>query len=171
MSLEASSSGGVATFPVTIEIESGGALSAGVSVSYYLSTGDSDALEEGVLAPVNAVQYTDEGTVLFVQADSRPDNAVDLEGVEVPDGFYAVPVETGSSNANYIRILSGVEEGTTVFLGYQQSAPSGGDSTSQSGGEEEFSFDMNGGGMPDFSGGMSGGGGGMPGGGGGGPMG
>ena len=171
VSLEASNSGGVATFPVTIEIESGGALSAGVSVSYYLSTGDSDALEEGVLAPVNAVQYTDEGTVLFVQADSRPDNAVDLEGVEVPDGFYAVLVETGSSNANYIRILSGVEEGTTVFLGYQQSAPSGGDSTSQSGGEGEFSFDMHGGGMPDFSGGMSGGGGGMPGGGGGGPMG
>ena len=164
VSLEASSSGGVATFPVTIEIDSGGALSAGVSVSYSLSTGDSDALEEGVLAPVNAVQYTDAGTVLFVQSDRRPDNAVDLEGVEVPDGFYAVPVETGSSNASYIRILSGVEEGTTVFLGYQQAAPSGGDSTSQSGQTGEFSFDMSGG-MPDF------GGGGMPGGGmGGGPM-
>ncbi len=170
VSLEASSSGGVATFPVTIEIDSGGALSAGVSVSYYISTGGSDALEEGVLAPVAAVQYTDEGAMLFVQADRRPEGAVDLEGVEVPGGFYAVPVETGSSNANYIRILSGVEEGATVFLGYQQTAPSGGNSTSSNGSDGNMQFDMSvmpgGGSMPAFNAGDFAGGGG-----GGGPMG
>lgn len=130
VSLEASNSGGVATFPVTISIPSQGALSAGVSVSYYINTGDT---EEGVLAPVNAVQYTDEGTCLFIQSDKRPDNAVDLENADIPEGYYAVPVETGTSNAQYIRILSGVEEGTTLFLGYIRSAPSGGDSTSQRG--------------------------------------
>ena len=85
------------------------------------STLDSDALEEGVLAPVNAVQYTDEGTVLFVQADSRPDNAVDLETpVEgVPEGFWAVPVETGISDTYNVEIKSGVEEGAVVFTQVQ----------------------------------------------------
>ena len=82
----------------------------------------------------------------------------------MPDGFYAVPVETGVSNSQYVRILSGVEEGTEVFTRYQPSAPSGGESTRQGqGGDAEFSFPGGdfGGGMPNFGGG---GGGGMPGG-------
>ena len=98
-------------------------------------------------------------------------NAVELEDGVVPDGFYAVPVETGVSNSQYVRILSGVEEGVEVFTRYQQAAPSGGDTTSQ--GEEPSDFpgggempDFSGGEMPDFGGGMPGGmGGGMPGGG------
>ena len=89
----------------------------------------------------------------------------------MPDGFYAVPVETGVSNSQYVRILSGVEEGVEVFTRYQQAAPNGGDTTSQ--GEEPSDFpgggempDFSGGEMPDFGGGMPGGmGGGMPGGG------
>lgn len=178
VSLEASNSGGVSTFPVTIDIPSGGELSAGVSVSYYIRTGDS---EEGVLAPVAAVQYTDEGTCLFVQADSRPENAIDLESADLPEGFYAVPVETGTSNAQYTRILSGAEEGMTLFLGYVQKAPGGGNTTSQgSGADSEFPQmgqmpDFSGGQMPNFSGGnmpsFGGSGGGMSGMGGGGGMG
>ena len=98
-------------------------------------------------------------------------DAVELEDGVVPDGFYAVPVETGVSNSQYVRILSGVEEGVEVFTRYQQAAPNGGDTTSQ--GEEPSDFpgggempDFSGGEMPDFGGGMPGGmGGGMPGGG------
>lgn len=174
VSLEASNSGGVSTFPVTIDIPSEGELSAGVSVSYYIRTGDS---EEGVLAPVAAVQYTDEGTCLFIRADSRPENAIDLESADLPEGFYAVPVETGTSNAQYTRILSGAEEGMTLFLGYVQRAPGGGNTTSQgSGANSEFPqmglTDFSGGQMPNFGGGnmpsFGGSGGGMPGMGGGG---
>ncbi len=167
ISYEATNTNGVAYVPITITIPSEGALSAGVNVSYTITVGDES---EGVLAPIAALKSTSEGTCLFVKADTRPDNAVDLEDGVVPDGFYAVPVETGVSNSQYVRILSGVEEGVEVFTRYQQAAPSGGDTTSQSGEEQEFQ------GMGDFSGGrpsgMEQGGGMMPGGNmGGGPMG
>ena len=167
ISYEATNTNGVAYFPITITIPSEGALSAGVNVSYTITVGDES---EGVLAPIAALKSTSEGTCLFVKADTRPDNAVDLEDGVVPDGFYAVPVETGVSNSQYVRILSGVEEGVEVFTRYQQTAPSGGDTTSESGEEQEFQ------GMGDFSGGRPGGmeqgGGMMPGGNmGGGPMG
>ena len=167
ISYEATNTNGVAYFPITITIPSEGALSAGVNVSYTITVGDES---EGVLAPIAALKSTSEGTCLFVKADTRPDNAVDLEEGVVPDGFYAVPVETGVSNSQYVRILSGVEEGVEVFTRYQQAAPSGGDTTSESGEEQEFQ------GMGDFSGGrpsgMEQGGGMMPGGNmGGGPMG
>ena len=84
---------------------------------------------------------------MIVEADSRPDNAVDLENADIPDGYYAVSVEAGSSNSQYVRILSGVEEGDTLFLRYQNSAPSGGESASE-GAEQNQN-----GQMPDFSGG------------------
>ena len=168
ISYEATNSNGVAYFPITITIPSGGALSAGVNVSYSITVGDES---EGVLAPIAALKSTSQGTCLFVKADAAPDNAVELEDGVVPDGFYAVPVETGGSNSQYVRILSGVEEGVEVFTRYQQAAPNGGDTTSQ--GEEPSDFpgggempDFSGGEMPDFGGGMPGGmGGGMPGGG------
>ena len=155
ISYEATNTNGVAYFPITITIPSEGALSAGVNVSYTITVGDES---EGVLAPIAALKSTSEGTCLFVKADTRPDNAVDLEDGVVPDGFYAVPVETGVSNSQYVRILSGVEEGVEVFTRYQQAAPSGGDTTSRSGEEQ------GGQGMPDFGGEMPDFGGGMPGG-------
>lgn len=153
--MEATSTGGVATFPVTIEIDSDGALSAGVNVSYYIDIG-SDT-EEGVLAPVDAVQYTDEGTCLFVHSATKPENAIELEGVEIPDGYYAIPVEVGTSSGKQVKILSGAEEGMTVFLRYQQSAPSNGSTTSE-GTSTESDTGMPSSGMPsDFGGGMPGG--------------
>ena len=148
ISYEATNTNGAAYFPITITIPSEGALSAGVNVSYTITVGDES---EGVLAPIAALQSTTEGTCLFVKADTKPDNAVDLEEGVVPDGFYAVPVETGVSNSQYVRILSGVEEGVEVFTRYQQAAPSGGDTTSQNGEEQGFE------GMGDFSGGRPGG--------------
>lgn len=145
ISYEATNTNGVAYFPITITIPSEGALSAGVNVSYTITVGDES---EGVLAPIAALQSTSEGTCLFVKADNRPENAVDLEDGVVPEGFYAVPVETGVSNSRYVRILSGVEEDVEVFTRYQQAAPSGGDTTSQGENSQEFK------GMP---GGMGGG--------------
>ena len=157
ISYEATNSSGVAYFPITIEIDSAGALSAGVNVSYYISTGDD---EEGVLVPLSALKSTDEGTCVFVRSDTRPDNAVDLEEGVVPDGFYAVPVEVGATNSQYARIVSGVEADTEVFTRYQNAAPSGGQMPDFGGGQMP---DFGGGQMPDFSGGgMNGGMGGGP---------
>lgn len=153
ISYEATNSNGVAYFPITVTIPAGGELSAGVNVSYYISVGDT---EEGVLAPLEALKSYDAGTCLYVKADRRPEGALDLEEGTVPDGFYAVPVEVGSTNNRYARILSGVERDVEVFTRYRQKAPDGGDTTSQ-GKQEEFSFPGG-----DFGGGFPGGGGGMP---------
>lgn len=168
VSYEATNSNGVAYFPITIEIPAQGALSAGVNVSYTIQVGDAS---EGVLAPIAALKTTDEGTCLFIQSDKKPDTAIDLEDVDIPDGFYAVPVEVGSSNNQLIRILSGANEGDVVFTRYQQSAPSGGDTASENQQSGDFSFEFNGNGeMPNFGTGempsFGGGGGGMPSGGG-----
>ncbi len=169
ISYEATNSNGVAYFPITVTIPAEGALSAGVNVSYYISLGDD---EEGVLAPLEALKSYEGGTCLYVKAEQRPENALELEEGVVPEGFYAVPVEVGTTNDRYARILSGVEREVEVFTRYQQKAPTGGDTTSR--GEEEFSlpggefsggFPNGGGGMPSFDrsgGGMPGGMGGRP---------
>ena len=186
LSLEATSnSSGVSTFAAEITIDSKGELSSGVTVYYSIDTseGESDGTEETVLAPIAALCSYDDGYYLIVQSDKKPDGAIDPDEVggsvtDYPKGYYAVPVEVGSYNGSYIQILSGVEQDQTVFLRYQNAAPSGGDSTSTVGGGEsgnggmnDFIIDMpSGGGMPGGSGmpgggsggGMSGGGGGMP---------
>lgn len=178
LSLEATSgSSGVSTFAATITITPLEGeefdLSSGVTVYYSIDTGDGEGTGETVLAPLSALCTYDDGYYLLVQADSRPDNAIDPaeEGGSVtdyPEGYYAVPVEAGDYNEQYVQILSGVEEGATVFLRYQNAAPSGGDTTSDSGEEESGMPGFGGGEMPDFGdmGGMpdfgGGSGGGMP---------
>ena len=169
LSLEAtSSSSGVSTFEATITIDSEGELSSGVTVYYVIDT--SGGSGESVLAPVEALCTYDDGYYLLVAADSRPENTIDPEEVggsvtDYPSGYYAVPVEVGDYNENYIQILSGVEQDTEVFLRYQNAAPSGGDSTSTVEGEDSGSMTMPGGDFQMPSGGFSGGGqmGGMPG--------
>lgn len=163
ISYEATNSSGTAYFPITIEIPAEGALSAGVNVSYTITVGDA---EEGVLVPIAALKKTDSGTYVFVKADSRPQSAEDVEGVEVPDGFYAISVEVGVTSSRYARILSGVEQDVELFTRYQNAAPGNGSTTSEGTVDTEQTFpggDMSGnsggnmgGGRPDFSGGMSG---------------
>lgn len=130
VSLEATSSNGVAYFPTTITIDSAGKLSAGVYVSYSITAAQASNV---VLAPVAALQKTTAGTCLFIQADTKPDNAVELgDNVEIPDGYYAVVVETGLSSNDYVEITSGVTEGVTVFERYiKTNTTSGSDQTSE----------------------------------------
>ena len=175
LSLEATSgSSGVSTFAATITITPLEGeefdLSSGVTVYYSIDTGDGEGTGETVLAPLSALCTYDDGYYLLVQADSRPDNAIDPEEVggsvtDFPDGYYAVPVEAGDYNEQYVQILSGVEQDATVFLRYQNAAPTGGDTTSEGDGEENGMSGFPGGGeMPDFGSGMPDFGGGMPGG-------
>ena len=182
LSLEATAgSSGVSTFAATITITPLEGqefdLSSGVTVYYSIDTsGSGEGTEETVLAPLNALCSYDDGYYLLIQSDSRPEGAIDPAEcggsvTDYPDGFYAVPVEAGDYNERYVQILSGAEEGMTLFLRYQNTAPSGGDTTSEGDGEESGSGFPGGGEMPDFGGGnmpdFSGGGnmgGGMPGG-------
>ena len=169
LSLEATSStSGVSTFAAEITIDSQGELSSGVTVYYSIDI-SGGGTEETVLAPLNALCSYDDGYYLLVQSDKKPDSAIDPAEVggsvtEYPDGYYAVPVEVGDYNGASIQILSGVEADATLFLRYQNAAPSGGDKTSdvgEEGGEEGMpsfgdgeipSFGGNSGGMPNFGG-------------------
>lgn len=169
ISYEATNSSGVAYFPITVEIPSQGQLSAGINVSWSIALGDA---EEGTLIPLAALKTTDEGTCVFLKADARPANAIDLADVDIPDGFYAVPVEVETVSSRYARVKGGVEEGAELFTRYENAAPTGGDTTSQGqGDDQQFTFpggdfgggmpNFGGGGMPSFSGGGSRPGGGM----------
>jgi hypothetical protein len=69
---------------------------------------------------------------LFVRSDVKPDNAVELGDGVVPDGYYAVKVETGLTSNDYVEITSGVDEGVTVFLRYvRKNTTAGSDKTSE----------------------------------------
>lgn len=111
-SLQATASNGVAYFETTITIQSNGTLSPGIYVTYTITAAQASDV---VLAPVAAVQQTTAGTCLFVKADTKPDNAVTLADGVVPDGYYAVVVETGLTSNEYVEIKSGVSEGMTVY--------------------------------------------------------
>jgi len=163
LSLEATSgSSGVSTFAAEITIDSKGELSSGVTVYYSIDTSESGTgTEETVLAPVAALASYDEGCYLVVESEKKPEKTIDPAEVggsvtDYPKGYYAVPVEVGDYNGNYVQILSGVEKDVKVFLRYMNARPSGGDKTSTNGEEESGMSGMPnfGGQMPNFNGQM-----------------
>jgi multidrug efflux pump subunit AcrA (membrane-fusion protein) len=118
VSLEGKFEGGVSFFPAVIRVDNfDGRLLSGMYVDYSLVASQSD---DTLLVPVQAVKYTEVGPVLFVRAETQPENALNPEehGFEVPEGFFAVPVEVGLSDNYFAEILSGVEEGMEVFTQY-----------------------------------------------------
>lgn len=125
VSLASKVENGVASYPMVISVDnSDGAITPNGSLQYSLIASENDNC---LLVPIQCVknaQIDEEGTigtVVFVKADARPDNAIDLsvpvDGV--PEGFYCVPVETGISDNYNIEIKSGVEEGMEVFTTVQ----------------------------------------------------
>lgn len=125
VSLASKVENGVASYPMVISVDnSDGSITPNGSLQYSLIASENDNCLVLPIQCVKNAQIDEEGTigtVVFVKADSRPDNAIDLsvpvEGV--PEGFYAVPVETGISDTYNIEIRSGVEEGQEVFTTVQ----------------------------------------------------
>ncbi len=133
MSLGGNSMGsGMTNYPVTLEVDNaGGTLLAGMWLTYSVVTSQSDNC---MVVPMQSVKYVpgadgETAAVVFVQAETRPDNAVDVE-MSAPDpsstpsyptekdGYYAVPVTIGLSDNYNVEIVDGLSEGQSVFVNY-----------------------------------------------------
>ena len=120
VSLSSTVNNGVASYPITISADNTeGTLQVNSYVNYEIQASQNDNC---LMVPVQAVRTVglDDGssaTVVYVQADSRPDNALELpyQDEEIPAGFYPVQVEIGIQDTYNVEIKSGLNEGDTVY--------------------------------------------------------
>jgi len=125
VSLEAKAENGMASFPAIVKVDNaGGQLMSGMYVTYSFVASQSDNC---LVIPIQCVRYiSDENgepaTVVFLQAEQKPDNAVTLGAeaqADLPDGYYAVPVSTGLSDTYNIEITEGLNDDDVVFTNYE----------------------------------------------------
>ncbi len=125
VSLEGSAQNGMSTFPVIVKVDNfSGQLMSGMYVTYSFVASQSD---DCLMIPIQCVRYiNDENgnpvTVVFLQAQEKPENAVTLgpeAQADLPEGYYAVPVTTGLSDTYNIEITEGLNEGDVVFTNYE----------------------------------------------------
>lgn len=125
---------GATTYPVTVRVDnSDGSLMNQSSLNYSFVASQVD---DCIMVPIQSVKYISDSegnpvTVVFVQMDSRPDNAITLppESSGVPteeEGYYAIPVETGINDVFNVEIKSGLEDGQTIFTSYTTNNEGGG---------------------------------------------
>ena len=120
VSLSSTVNNGVASYPITISADNTeGNLQVNSYVNYQIQASQNDNC---LMVPIQAVRTVglEDGsstTVVYVQADSRPDNALELpyQDEEIPSGFYPVQVEIGIQDTYNVEIKSGVNDGDTVF--------------------------------------------------------
>lgn len=129
---KATSQNGMTNYPVTLTVDNyGGSLISGMWLDYSFVASQSD---DCMMVPMQSVKYVSDAngdtySVVFIQADSKPDNTVELDIPETQpgempsypteaDGFYPVPVETGLSDTYNIEITSGLNGDETVFVQY-----------------------------------------------------
>ena len=132
MSIGDNSANGMTSYPVTLDVDnSAGTLLAGMWLDYSFVASQSN---ECVVVPMQAVKYISDAdgntsSVVFIQADEKPENAVELDIPEVEpgqtptypteaDGYYPVPVTTGLSDNYNVEIKEGLQGGETVFVNY-----------------------------------------------------
>ena len=123
---------GMTSFPVTLTVDNyDGSLLEGVWLDYSFVASQSDNC---IVVPMQSVKYVSDtdgetASVVFIKADSKPENAVDLDIPPVEpgatpsypsesDGFYPVPVVTGLSDNYNVEIKEGLEEGAEIFVNY-----------------------------------------------------
>ena len=129
---KATSQNGMTNYPVTLTVDNyDGSLISGMWLDYSFVASQSDNC---MMVPMQSVKYVSDAngdtySVVFIQADSKPDNTVELDIPETQpgempsypteaDGFYPVPVETGLSDTYNIEITSGLNGDETVFVQY-----------------------------------------------------
>lgn len=123
VSLSSTVNNGVATYPMVVSMDnSEGTIQVNSNIQYSLVASQNDNC---LVLPIQAVRTVslEDGTaatVVYVSGD-RPENALEnvMVDEEIPDGFWAVPVEIGISDNYNVEIKSGVEEGTEVFTQIQ----------------------------------------------------
>lgn len=104
-----------AYFPATITLENDGSLLPGMSVNYSILAVTKDSC---LMLPSQCIINTEEGPVVYVKDDGQDFGYERVElGDIVPEGYYAVRVEIGLADENNTEIVSGLEEGTTVYQG------------------------------------------------------
>ena len=128
----AESGQGMTNYPVTLTVDNwDGSLMDGAYLQYSFVTSESEAC---VMVPTACVQYFSdtEGnrcSVVFVQMDQPPEELPELEYPTFEpgqkrtfpsqeEGYYPVVVETGIADTQNVEIISGVNEGDTVFYNY-----------------------------------------------------
>ena len=126
VSLSSTVNNGVATYPMTITADNyEGTLQVNSSINYTLIASQNDNCLVLPLQAVRTVTMEDGSmaTVVYVQGD-RPDNAIEVPFVEeeIPEGYWAVPVEIGIQDNYNVEIKSGVDEGTVVFTQMQSAS-------------------------------------------------
>ena len=129
---KATSQNGMTNYPVTLTVDNyDGSMISGMWLDYSFVASQSDNC---MMVPMQSVKYVSDAngdtySVVFIQADSKPDNTVELDIPETQpgempsypteaDGFYPVPVETGLSDTYNIEITSGLNGDETVFVQY-----------------------------------------------------
>ena len=123
VSLSSTVNNGVATYPMVVSMDNmEGMIQVNSNIQYSLIASQNDNC---LILPIQAVRTVSledgsSATVVYVSGE-RPDNALDgvMADEEIPDGFWAVPVEIGISDNYNVEIKSGVEEGTEVFTQIQ----------------------------------------------------
>ena len=152
VSNEASSGSSSAKYPVTITFEKNEDMLLGMSASATIHVNEA---EDAVLIPVDALQEKGNSTFVYTEKDSDGNLSGEVE------------VETGISNGTQVVIISGLEEGDTVYYLKAESSDTNSGQNMPGGMEGQGSMpDMNGGEAPSGgqapSGGGPGGDGGAP---------
>lgn len=121
---------GATKYAVTLTVDNyDNNLTNGASLNYSFVT---NQVQDCLVVPNQAVKSAmdEEGneiTVVFVKAESRPENAVTMpeQSPDMPkkypteeDGFYAVPVTTGANDTYNVEIRSGLNLDDEVFVNY-----------------------------------------------------
>lgn len=118
VSMEGKNENGYSYFPATVLVENpDGMMKPGMPVDYSMTASQS---EDCLLVPNQAVKQSALGPCVFVKAETAPENALPPGelGLELPEGFHAVPVTVGLSDQTSAEIVEGVEEGQEVFVQY-----------------------------------------------------
>ena len=127
---------GMTTYPVQLSVDNvDGSLTSGSWLNYKLVTSES---VDCVMVPNQCVKRVNDVNgeihqVVFVKADSKPDNAIELAVTEPQEGmmeqqntmptpeegFWPVPVTIGIADTYNVEIVEGIEAGTEVFTNRQ----------------------------------------------------